>query len=317
MLNSLEILNFQNLKIDNVKIIDKPLDQVGFEDEDALTVVILRDPHEYFDNLLFEYLSNKKSILFTQDIINHMKVLKGKEFLQWFDGLYFVPFQNPQTFQLDIRKRVPEAIENLESFDYVVPYESIDTFFEKVLPGTKIIRREEKKLIFSMTAMRGENLAEKFIGKDIELYRRAQELWRLIEQNNFKSLNSKLERKRIAQRRKEKRREEEESKKMEEYRGSAGRIGSTFIAGWVFHKRRPEKLMIEIYKNDNFLCSAKADIMRKDLKKRNIHPTGECGFEVRFEEETFRKGDSVEVKILPDNIILPLGANSKEFLGLQ
>ena len=314
-MKKIEILNFQDLRIENAKNIDKPLDQSRFEDEEALTVLFLRDPYAYFDHLLFDYLANEKSILFTQDIINHMKVLDGKSFLQWFESMNCVPFQNPQTFQLDIRKRVPEAIESLESFDYVVPYEAIDTFLEKVLPDVGVTKKKERRLKFSLSTLEGDNLVEKFIGKDIKLYRRALELWSLIEENNFNSLNLLLERKRISQRKQEEKKQGEDIKKFQKYRGTAGKISENFIAGWVFHKEEPEKVVLEIYKNGKFLFLTKADRMREDLKKQHIHPTGECGFEVLFEEATFKKGDKVEVKILPDKITLPLGRNVKEFLG--
>ncbi len=313
-MKKIEILNFQNLHIENAKITSKPFDRAEFEEEDALTVLFIRDPFEYFDYLVFDYLLHNKSLLFTQDIISHMKRLDNKAFLYWLDSLNFFPFHNPQTFQLDIRKRVPQAIENLESFDYVVPYEAIDIFLEKVLPGVRITKREEKKLIFSLSTLKGDKLTEQFIGKDIELYNRALELWRLVEENNFNSLNSLLERKRISQRKKEEKKQEEDSKKLQNYRGTAGKISENFIAGWVFHKEKSEKVTLEIYKNGKFLLSVKADKMREDLKKQHIHPIGECGFEVHFEEATFKKGDKVEVKILPDKIVLPLGKNIKEFL---
>jgi hypothetical protein len=314
-LKKIEILNFHQLRIENAKSISRPLDQAAFVDEEAVTVVVVRDPYAYFDSLLFDYLVNEKSILFTQDIINHMKELDGSSFFQWFDGLNFIPFQNPQTFHLDIRKRVAPAIENLESFDYVVPYEAIDSFLEKVAPGTVIAKKDEKRLLFSLSNMKGDKLTEKYVGKDSELYRRSLELWRLVEENNYKTLPELLERKRISKRKEEEKREEEKSKKMQLYRGVAGRISPKFIAGWVFHKEKPEKVTIAIYKNGKYLCTAQADRMREDLKRQHIHPTGECGFEVRFEEETFSKGDKVEVKILPDQIPLPQGGNFKVFLG--
>ncbi len=313
-MKKIEILNFHHLQTENAKNITKPLDQAAIEDRESLAVVVVRDPYDYFDSLLLEYLTTEKSILFTQDIINHMKELDGKSFFQWFDGLNFIPFQNPQTFHLDIRKRVPQALENLESFDYVVPYEAIDTFLEKVAPGIKISKRSEKRLLFSLSSLRGEELTEKYIGKDNELYRKALELWELTEESGYKTLPSLLGGKRISQRKKEEEQEKEKSKKMQLYRGVAGRISEKFIAGWVFHKEELEKVTVGIYKNGTFLCAAKADRMREDLKKQHIHPTGECGFEVRFDEATFKKGDKVEIRILPEKIPLTLGGNIKEFL---
>ena len=315
-MKKLEILNFQNLQIEKAKNITQPFDQAKFEDEEALTVVVIRDPYAYFDSMLFEYLSREKSILFTQDIIDHMKELDSRSFLKWLDGLNFVPFQNPQTFHLDIRKRVSEAIENLESFDYVVPYETIDTFVEKLAPNVRIVKPKETKLLFSLSSLKGNPLAEKFIGKDSELYRRSLELWEAIEENGYKMLPSLLGKQRISERKKEEKKQKEQPEKMQVYKGVTGRISEKFIAGWVTHKEHPEVLTVEIYKNGQLLQAVKADKMREDLKKQQIHSTGKCGFEIRFSEETFKKGDKVEVKILPDKIDLPLGKGVKSFLGM-
>ncbi len=314
-LKKIEILNFHHLQIENAKSITKPLDQAAFEDKESLTVVVARNPYDYFDSLLYDYLVNEKSILFTQDIIDHMKEQDGRSFFQWFDGLNFIPFQNPQTFHLDIRKRVPQALESLESFDYVVPYEALETFLEKVAPDIRIDKKGEERLLFSLSSLRGEELTEKYVGKDSELYRRALELWEFTEENGYRTLPSLLGGKRISQRKEEEKQEEEKSKKMQLYRGVAGKITDRSIAGWVFHKEEPEKVTVGIYKNGDFLCMAKADRMREDLKRQHIHPTGECGFEVRFDEETFKKGDRIEVKILPDKIPLPLRGNIEAFLG--
>ena len=303
-----EVQNFHNLIIENAKISHLPLTQSLSKELDVLNIVFIRDPYDYFDTLLFDYLTHKRSILFTQDIINRMKKLDGESFLQWFHTLNFIPFYNPQTFQLDVRKRLAVAIDNLESFDYVVPYEEIDLFLENVSLNISI--NKEKKVIFSPDIQKEHASLQVFIDKDLKLYERSLELWELIKQNNFKPLGTLIERKQLPES------TEEIKKKLAEkkYKGAAGQITSKSIRGWVFHEEREESIMLEIYKNDEFLCVVAADQMRNDLKQRHMHPTGKCGFEVIFENPTFKEGDQVEIKILPDNITLPLGPEVKKFL---
>jgi len=300
----IEIHNFQSLTIKNASMTDHPLREAKEIRKDLLTVVFVRNPYAYFDTLLFEHLKEQKSILFTQDIINNMKKMDNDSFLQWLDTLNFIPFYNPQTFQLDISKRAPTAIENLESFDYVVPYEEIGTFLENISSDMSINREEEHALLFSLKTQKDNELIKKFIAKDLKLYERSLELWKLVKKNNFKPLRSLITRKKP----------QAEQQKINKYNGLVGQITSHSIAGWVYHKEKQGNLMISIYKNGIFLRKLKADIMREDLKKQQIHPTGECGFKAIFDEATFKKGDKVEVKILPDKTVLPLGENTKRFL---
>ncbi len=304
-MKKIEVQNFQNLTIENAKIINIPLNQAKNEEKDVLTIVFIRDPYEYFDYLLFDYLTHKRSLLFTQDIISTMKKLDNEDFLKWFKTLNFIPFYNPQTFQLDICKKSLTAIENLESFDYVVPYEKINIFLENISSDITITAEKEKKLLFSLNSQRENELVREFIGKDMELYGRSLELWELIEKNDFQPLRLLIDRKRS----------QSKMKEIQKYRGVAGRMTSNSIIGWVFNKEKQESITIEIYKNDNFLCITEANKMRLDLQKQQIHPTGQCGFEVSFDKQTFQKGDKIEIKILPEKTILPLGENIKNFLG--
>ena len=304
MLKKIEVHHFQNLTIENATITSHPLTQAKEVKKDLLTVVFVRDPYTYFDTLLFDYLKHKRSLLFTQDIINNMKKLDDEAFLKWLETINFIPFYNPQTFQLDISKRSLSAIENLESFDYVVPYEEIELFLKNISLDITIHKEKEEKLLFSLSTQGNNEEVKKFIGKDIELYERSLELWEQVKKNNFKPLRSLINRKRS----------QVEDKKINKYKGVVGQISSNSIVGWVYHKEKQSNMVISIYKNGIFLRMLKADIMREDLKKQQIHPTGKCGFEAIFDEPTFKKGDKVEIKILPDKTILPLGENVKQFL---
>jgi len=311
MIKNIEIHNFHNLTIENAQVTIHPLNQPKEEKKDTLSVVFVRDPYAYFDYLMFDYLEHKRSLLFTQDIINHMKEFSSKNFLHWFDTLNFIPFYNPQTFQLDSAKRLESAIDNLRSFDYVVPYDEIDSFLEKFSSELWISTENHKKLLFSLEAQKNHTLTDKLISKDLELYDESIKLWNLVKKNNFKPLRSLIERKKpidnaVSQ---------QDSDLLQQYKGLAGKITSNSIRGWIFHKVKGETIIVSIFKNNDFVCIAKANKMREDLKRQHIHPTGECGFEVIFDLEMFKRGDKVEVKILPHNTPLPLGIDSKNFLG--
>ncbi|RLA68546.1 MAG: hypothetical protein DRG30_11110 [Epsilonproteobacteria bacterium] len=314
----IEILNFHNLLIENTYAADKASDKAQNKDEDSLKVVFIRDPYEYFNYFLYDFLIHKRSQLFTHDIISHLRSLNNEDFLAWFDSLRLIPFYCPQTYQFDISKSITIAMKKLEGFDYVVPYEEIDLFIEKVAPDIVVEREEIKKLKFSLDSQKGNRLTEKFVGKDLELHGRSQELWTLSKENDYKPLGLLLESRKSSKNLKNKTKSKrvKKSREMQDHKGISGGIRDSTIAGWVFHKEKKEAVTLRIYHNNRFLCMTKADKFRKDLIDNNIHPTGVCGFKVDFSKPIFKKGDKIEVKILPDNILLPLGPKVKEFLGL-
>lgn len=312
MPKKLEIHNFHNLTISNANVTTHPLKYHKEVKEESLSVVFVREPYAYFDYLMYDYLHNKRSILFTQDIINHMKEFSNENFLHWFDTLNFLPFYNPQTFQLDSSKRTQTAIENLKRFDYVVPYDEIDIFLKNISSNIVINIHEEQKLLFSLRSQKEHELINNFIDKDIQLYKQSMELWELIKQNDFKPLRSLIKRKKIE----DKATLQHNLDLSKKYKGVAGQISKTSIAGWVYHTEEEKSVTLEIYKNDIYLCTAIANTLRTDLKNKQIHLTGECGFEVIFEDNTFARGDNIEVKILPHKISLPLGRDIKDFLAI-
>lgn len=279
--------------------------------EECINILFIHDPYTYFNALLQDYIDHKKSILFTQDIMNNKQKMESDSFLDWLHTLNFIPFYNPQTFRLESRKRLPIAIEMLEQFDYVVPYAEIEMFLENVSLNLKIDKEKEKNLLFDFNE---EQVSIKnFIGKDIKLYEKAIELWELIKKNNFIPLGTLIEHKQKPES------IEDQRKKLaiHKYKGIAGQITSKSIGGWIFHTENKGYVMLELYNNDKLLCTLTADKTRDDLKKRQLHPTGKCGFEITFKNITFREGDNVEIKILPENINLPFGPNIKSFLAIS
>lgn len=52
----------------------------------------------------------------------------------------------------------------------------------------------------------------------------------------------------------------------------------TKISGWVFEKDSEDSVEVVLKHNDNIIAKTVADMHRKDLKEKQMHPTGNCGF---------------------------------------
>ena len=231
-----------------------------------------------------------------------MKTLRGEDFLKWFSALNYLPLINPQTFQLDLRKRVDTAIENLESFDYVVPYNEIDLFINEVAPHVKIVKKRKEAFPFSIKTLKNDALVQNFIAKDIALYQTASSLWETSKTNNFKPIVEITGKNRLTSKANE-----------NKYAGIVDNIKSNFISGWVFHKEKEESITVNLYINDILQETVKADIMRPGVKKNRNHPTGLCGFEFVFEENILHPADKIKIKPMDDDIIIQMSEKCQNF----
>jgi len=302
-----EILNFQDIEYSNAVLIEKPLDQVKQFSDDMNSVVIIREPFAYFDAMLTCYLNEKKSLLFTKEIIKKMEKYDGERFLTWLDSLSFIPFYNPQSYFLDLRKRIASVKKNLEYFDYVVPYESIEEFTTHLSSGLQIRPGKEKTMRFSLAQHKGHPLVEKFIGKDIVLYEQVQALWELQRSHGYLSLK-------VLKRPEETSVVSQRSISKRRIRGVVSHITSKTIVGWASVKGREKNVKVRVYRNGKYLGEAIANKMRPAIKESGKHPTGYCGFKMQFEKETFCEKDHIEVKVMPEEFVLPLGKPSQKFL---
>ncbi|MEA1952841.1 MAG: hypothetical protein U9O24_00425 [Campylobacterota bacterium] len=298
-----EVHNFQNLIIENADIIYNPLSQEK-EKKNQFSVIFIRDPYEYFDYLLFDYLQSKKSILFTQDILVNIKKLDNVSFLEWFRTLNFIPFYNPQIFQLDTSKRLSFAIDNLERFDYVVPYDKIDIFLDKTSLKIKIKKIKEEKNIFLLSEIKENKIVNEFIEKDIKLYKRAKKLWELTKENSFKPLREIIEQKPIYT----------QVHETKDFKGASGMVNEKSIRGYALNIKTQKILTLNIYKNKKLICTTTANEIRKDMVDKFNLSTGKCGFFVKFDKSTFKKGDKIDIIIVPENIRLPLVGDAIKFL---
>jgi hypothetical protein len=300
----MEIYLFQHMRIKNATLQKKPLLEAKVPNSEDTSTVFIRDPYDYFDAILFEYLKERKSLLFTDDIIKHIKSEDGIAFLKWLHTLNFLPFYNPQTYFVDVRKRVDTALENLENFDYVVPYEESELFLEKVANEIQIKKETYSKLKFSIKNHKEHPLVKVFLEKDLQIYNKTLELWNQVKNNEFKSLGEIIERKTIYK----------ELKEAIGYKGVCAGMQKNMIRGFAFYQDAEKPLMLEIYRNDEFLIEATADIPRSDIQQEFKLTKNNCGFQVDFKYETFKKGDKVEVIIVPENIKLPIVGNAQAFL---
>ncbi len=284
-MRKIKLFNFHDLILENcyIEFFSSPIR--GFKREsDCLYIVIVREPVEYFNFLLNKLMQENSNLEIIQKMKLNLSKMEEEEFIKWLKSLNFTILYNPQTFHLDSRKRVKVAVKNLEKFDYVLPYVYIKQYLNEKL-NCKVITKD-----FSMY-IKNKELIKDFIYKDEELYNVTTNIWEQIETNNYQSFV-----------------------KLSCYKGIVDKIEGNIIGGWIVKKGTDESLNVEIYKNDKLIRKVKADLFRKDLFEQKIHPTGKCGFLVRFNKEVFKPGDDIKVKIQKIGYCLRLGEKVVRYL---
>jgi len=293
------IINFHNLKIQNAKISTKPFEKTTFTTQDAFTVIFIQNPFIYFDSLLEYHILYNMSPKLAKETKTMLSKKSHTNFLLWLKELNYLPLINPQTFQLDMKKRVDKAIDTLSSFDYIVPCEFIDIFIKNVAPELMIEKPLKTIFPFSLSQIDNLELIEHFIGKDQKLFKQAHLLWQQIEINHFTSLKTLNIPKK--------------QKKSSKYIGIVDTISSNMISGWVFRENNDESILVGIYQNGILRHETKANIFRPGVKKNLGHPTGYCGFKAKFKNNLFQSSDKIEIKILPEEIPIKLGKKALKF----
>jgi len=81
MKEKIKVLNFQDLQINNVACSNKPFDETTF-DGDILKMIILRDPFEYFNDLMDHYIHTVMSPRLSKETQKAMKALESEPFLK-------------------------------------------------------------------------------------------------------------------------------------------------------------------------------------------------------------------------------------------
>jgi|GEM_PF-2754948 len=300
-----ELLYFQHDEVDGVLLRTTPLIGVKRPDETLLSTVIVRNPYDYFDAMLNDYLITKKSLLFSEEMEAQVKKLDSEAFLRWLEGLHFLPFYNPQIYYLDAKKRLQEATDNLQNFEYVVPYEEVDAFVSHTGIPLKIASAKKSAYPFRMRDVRDESLVEKYIGKDKRLYEEVMRLWREIETHDYRPLAQVMHRMPPMI----------PLHQAEGYRGGCGGMNAKMVRGFAFKLGRAEPLEVAIYRNKELLVRTKADTPREELQKKFALPSNRCGILVNFEEETIFPGDRIDILIMPEGIKLPISGQAEKYLN--
>ena len=295
-----KVLNFQNFNIDNAINCTKPFEEASFDAND-LSLVFVRNPYEYFDFYLHQCIFEEMSPKLAKQTIKMMKKLSSEEFLAWFETLHYIPLINPQTFQLNMKKKIDEALINLQCFNYIVPYEAYPVFLDNLDTDITITEAKNiKKMPFSILDAKDTPYSKHFLSKDIELYEKAHGLWQRIQENQFKPLHLEIKRNVFT----------DASPK---YEGRVRMIDASTIEGWVFKKGESDPLEIMIYKNDALLQTYRANLSRPHIKKVMGHPTDRFGFNIKFDQPTFQGSDKIEVIIVNTNVIISLEEKAKQF----
>ena len=298
------IFNCQSLISSDLIVVDKPYETVQW-DKKSVKIACIENPYIFFDRMLKEWIDNETSHLFFKDMKRNIVKMEPEAFLIWLDTLNIIPLYNPQTFKLDLKKRIDVASENLETFDYVVPAEEKVSFLNTVFPNVVLTEENDDSFYFKIKTYAKTEIVQKFLNKDVILHENAQILWEKIKMHEYAPLGTFLE---------SGKKDFFVNTKNNKYRGMVGIISQKTIGGWVVKEGSPESLAIEIYKNGENIHQMQANKMRIDIKEKGIHPTGECGFRIEFEEEIFCSNDSIEVRVSSGGFLLTQGQKAKEFL---
>ena len=75
------------------------------------------------------------------------------------------------------------------------------------------------------------------------------------------------------------------------------------VSGWAINRESPESFAeVGVFVNGELKYRVLSDVYREDVKARQNHPTGLCGFKIDFPAGEFlRINDRVEVRVLPGN----------------
>ncbi len=242
-----------------------------------------------------------KSLLFSEEMTLMAETKNANEFFSWLDTLNFIPLYNPQTFLFDERKRIDAAKEKLEWADYVVTEEGIEVFVRETgisVENTFIENSEECPISLADADVKWQ---ERFVGKDMQLYMHARELWKKIEAAGYMQLGRIIKRYKPIQ-------------SMANFHGMCGGMYEKMIRGFVFNREFQEPLELEIYKNGILLTTTVANHPRPELKEKFGLKTDKCGILVKFDKPTIKPGDKIEIVIVPDNVLVPIVGSAKAFL---
>lgn len=89
------------------------------------------------------------------------------------------------------------------------------------------------------------------------------------------------------------------------YLGYLDSIEDRYISGWAKHEDSNRNAQLEIRLNNKKIGVILASCYREDIKRKAIHPTGNCGFSYRFpSSHSLKNGDEISVRFASNGIEL-------------
>ncbi len=98
-------------------------------------------------------------------------------------------------------------------------------------------------------------------------------------------------------------------------KGRVGRMEELFVAGWATAVHNKNPIKVELFVNEKKVAVTKADLFRKDLMEKGIHPKGRVGFRFDLTEDQKLKKDDV-VRVRAENEVKDLQNCPKVFEGV-
>ena len=86
--------------------------------------------------------------------------------------------------------------------------------------------------------------------------------------------------------------------------GFVDKVSTTEIRGWAKYINDERTATVELYNNGVKISSTRADKMRPDVKRKNIHSTGECGFRFDLTELEISPSDELNLKLSEEVMFL-------------
>jgi hypothetical protein len=78
--------------------------------------------------------------------------------------------------------------------------------------------------------------------------------------------------------------------------------------GFLLHSKN--STIVEVYENGILKFTLQANIYRRDLVEKDIHPTGMCGFNIEIDASEAQLSGEIVIKVKDDIVPLTNGTNN-------
>jgi len=98
-------------------------------------------------------------------------------------------------------------------------------------------------------------------------------------------------------------------------KGVVDQISSNSVSGWACYLYNTQVTTVELFINEKKVAETQANIYRKDLEDKSIHPTGICGFNFVFPDRVIATQDKIFVKIKDEVHNLTIGKKAQNYFS--